>query len=98
MILFCSLALFAQDDGLDGVTSLEKGVLFPFSFIGFITAADVATPASPGGGGTVELTDTPRGSGDTATLNVPNWPSTTDRMTVQFRDTDQATESFTGPR
>jgi hypothetical protein len=92
-----NLALFAQDDGLDGVTSLEKGVLFPFDFIGFITAADVATPASPGGAGTVELTETPRGTGRTATLNVPNWPSTTDRITVQFRDTDQVSEAFTDP-
>lgn len=93
-----NLALFAQDDGLDGVTSLGKGELFPFNFIAFITAADVATPASPGGAGTVQLTETARGSGATATLNVPNWPSTTDRMTVQFRDTDQPSESFTGPR
>jgi hypothetical protein len=96
--LATNLALFAQDDGLDGVTSLEKGVLFPFNLVAFITAADVATPASPGGAGTVALTETARGSGRTATLNVPNWPSTTDRMTVQFRDTDQVSEAFTDPR
>ena len=92
-----NLALFAQDDGLDGITSLDKGVLFPFNLIAFITAADVAIPASIDGGGTVELTETARGSGRTATLNVPNWPSTTDRISVQFRDTDQGSESFTDP-
>ena len=92
-----NLALFAQDDGLDGITSLDKGVLFPFNFVAFITAADVAIPASIDGAGTVELTETARGSGRTATLNVPNWPSTTDRISVQFRDTDQGSESFTDP-
>ena len=43
-----NLAVFAHDDGLDGITDLGKGELFPFNFLTFLTAADVATPASPG--------------------------------------------------
>lgn len=90
-----NLAVFAYDDGLDGVTDLDKGELFPFNFITFLTAADVAIPASPDGSGTVTVSDIPRGSGHVSEVNVPNWPSLTDRITVQFRDDDQEIQSFT---
>ena len=79
----------------DGVTDLSKGVLFPFNTLGFLTAVDVAIPAAADGSGTVSITDIPRGSGDATELNVPNWPSLTDRVTVQFRDDNQEVESFT---
>jgi hypothetical protein len=97
-----NLAMFAFDDGLDGVTDLSKGELLPFNFLTFLTAVDVAIPASPDASGTVSVTDTPRGSGHATVVNVPNWPSLTNRTTVQFRDDDQAVQSFPerrgGPR
>jgi pimeloyl-ACP methyl ester carboxylesterase len=93
-----NLAVFAYDDGLDGLTDLGKGELFPFNFLTFLTAVDVAVPASPDGSGTVSVTDVTRGSGNASQLNVPNWPSLTNRTTVQFRDDDQEIESFPGPR
>ena len=89
-----NLAVFAYDDGLDGITDLSKGELFPFNFLAFLTAVDVATPASPNAAGSVAVTDITRGSGNVTVVNVPNWPSATDRITVQFRDDDQKDEVF----
>lgn len=82
-----NLALFAFDDGLDGVTNIEKGVVPPFGSIGFITALDVAIPAQPNGGRPVSVVQTVRGNeDDTVEINVPNWPSSDHAITVQFRD------------
>jgi pimeloyl-ACP methyl ester carboxylesterase len=92
-----NLAVFAHDDGLDGATDLDKGELFPFNLLTFLTAVDVATPASPDGSGTVRVSDDPRGSGNVTIVNVPNWPSDRHRITVQFRDDDQDVERFTDP-
>jgi hypothetical protein len=92
-----NLAVFAHDDGLDGATDLGKGELFPFNILAFLTAVDVATQASPDGSGSVAVGDDPRGSGRVTVLNVPNWPSATDRISVQFRDDDQVVERFTDP-
>jgi hypothetical protein len=89
-----NLALFAHDDGLDGVTDLDKGPPLPFGSFPFLTAADVAIQASPDASGTVAVGDDPRGSGRVSVINVPNWPSVTDRITVQFRDDDQEIERF----
>jgi pimeloyl-ACP methyl ester carboxylesterase len=96
-----NLAVFVYDEGPfpftppDGITDLGKGVLFPFNALTFLTAVDVAIPASPDGSGTVSVTDIPRGSGNATELNVPNWPSLTDRISLQFRDDNQEVESFT---
>jgi hypothetical protein len=101
-----NLAVFVYDEGLgpavfgfppDGVTDLSKGVLYPFNTLTFLTAVDVAIPASPDGSGTVSVTEIPRGSGNATELNVPNWPSLTDRVSLQFRDDNQEVESFTYP-
>ncbi|MCJ7450876.1 MAG: hypothetical protein MUO39_00160, partial [Steroidobacteraceae bacterium] len=64
----------------------------------FLTAVDVSIPASPDASGTVAVTDVTRGSGNASTVNVPNWPSDVHRITVQFRDDDQAVERFTDPQ
>jgi len=96
-----NLAVFVFDAGPspfappDGITDLGRGVLFPFTNLTFLTGVDVAIPASPDASGTVSVTDVTRGSGNATELNVPNWPSLTDRVTVQFRDDDQEVESFT---
>jgi pimeloyl-ACP methyl ester carboxylesterase len=89
-----NLVAFAFDDGLDGVTDLGKGVLFPFNLLSFLTAADVFTPASPGGDGVVNLALTTRG-GPTTEINVPNFPSSEHGVTVQFRDYSQSASAFT---
>jgi hypothetical protein len=80
-----NLAVFLFDDGLDNITDLEKGELFPFNFLTFLTGADVFIPAQFGGTGTVEILLVDRG-GSEVQLNVPNRPSTVDRVSVMFRD------------
>jgi pimeloyl-ACP methyl ester carboxylesterase len=92
-----NLAVFAHDDGLDGATDLDKGELFPFNLLTFLTAVDVAIEASPDASGSVAVSDDPRGSGRVTVVNVPNWPSDIHRITVQFRDDDQQVERFTDP-
>lgn len=88
-----NLAVFVQDDGLDGQTDLGKGELFPFGFVSFITAVDVALAASPDADGVITIEEEPRGGGDGSVINVPNWPSSTDNVTVQFRD-ESSTDTF----
>jgi len=89
-----NLAIFVFDRGSDGVTNLAAGELSPFNLLTFLTAADVFVPTSPPG--SIAFTMTPRDGEHTVRLNVPNWPSTTDRITVQFQDYLQAAYSFTG--
>lgn len=81
-----NLAVFVHDDGLDGVTDLGKGELPPFDALPFLTAVDVAIAASPDGSGTVSVVDVPRRDGEPTEINVPNWPSSTDAVSVQFHD------------
>ena len=90
-----NLALFAYDDGLDGITDLSKGELFPFNFLSFLTAVDVAILAVPDAANSVAVSDEARGSGRRSIINVPNWPSDIHRITLQFRDDDQDIERFT---
>lgn len=82
-----NLAVFAYDDGLDGTTDVAKGELPPFNTLPFLTAIDVAIPASADGRRPVAVVQTVRGNDDDTTeINVPNLPSSTDSITVQFRD------------
>ena len=77
-------ALFAFDAGLDGVTDLSAPIP-ALSALPFISGADVFISSSPRR--TVHLALTPRGGGgQVEVLNVPNWPSSTDFVSVQFRD------------
>ncbi len=55
---------------------------------------DLAVPSSPDGSASVSVIDITRGSGNATEINVPNWPSLTDRISVQFRDDDQRDEVF----
>jgi hypothetical protein len=89
-----NLAMFAFDVNLDGVTDLDAGVPIPFNFLTFLTAGDIAIDASPDASGTVAVTDDARGASSPTTVNVPNWPSDVNRITVQFRDDVQQIERF----
>jgi len=83
-----NLAVFLYDQGGDRITDLERGPLPPFNGIIFFTAADVYVPAMFGGGGTVSVDLVTRGGAQTS-LNVPNWPSSTNRISVMFNDFPQ---------
>lgn len=80
-----NLAVFIFDDEGDNVTDFEKGELFPFNALTFLTGVDVFIPAEETGRGTVEITLVDRGESEVQ-LNVPNWPSANNRVSVMFRD------------
>jgi pimeloyl-ACP methyl ester carboxylesterase len=80
------LAAFAFDDNCDRA-STPGVVLPPFTTLPFLTAVDAYLPAQADGGGTIRVTQTARGGdGRTRTIAVPNWPSDTHSVTVQFKD------------
>jgi hypothetical protein len=80
------IAIFTYDAGLDGRTDLTAPIPFFFAQP-FITGLDVWAPAAPGGAGRVSLVSRQRGgNGHRDVLNVPNWPSTTDTISVQIND------------
>jgi hypothetical protein len=83
-----NIAVFTFDDEGDNMTDLGKGELFPFNQLTFLTGADVYIPAAEGGAGVVEIVLVTRGGGETR-LNVPNWPSISNRTSLMFRDDTQ---------
>lgn len=80
-----NLAVFAFDADGDNETDLDKGELFPFNALTFLTGADVFIPAQAGGTGVTEITLVHRGGRETR-FNIPNWPSADNRVSVMFRD------------
>jgi pimeloyl-ACP methyl ester carboxylesterase len=78
-------AFFAFDGNRDGQTDLSSPdpVL---SELPFITGADVFMRASAPPDGTVSYQLISRGTGPTRTVNIPNWDSLTDGVTIQWRD------------
>jgi Lipase C-terminal domain/Lipase (class 2) len=83
-------ALFAFDRNRDGQTDLSSPdpVL---SSLPFIQGADVYVPASSPPDGTASWQLISRGGGPVRTLNVPNWDSSTDGVTLQWNDFDKLT-------
>ncbi|MEW2429623.1 alpha/beta hydrolase [Micromonospora sp. NPDC047644] len=79
-----TIGIFAFDDGSDGVTDLTAPLP---EFFGqtFITGMDVFIPATPAHLGLVCITVGHRGGGHDV-INVPNWRSSTDRVTVSVDD------------
>jgi pimeloyl-ACP methyl ester carboxylesterase len=80
-----NIAVFMFDQDSDQTTDLEKGEIFPLNLLTFLTGADVFIPAMFEGAGSVEVSLVNRG-GETTVLNIPNWPSSTNRISVMFRD------------
>ena len=89
-----AIALFTFDAGSDGVSHL--GVPIPvLASLPFLTGVDLFLPSfQPAAAGTprgtISLVSQQRASGGTThRVNVPNWPSATDRISVQFDDYGQ---------
>jgi pimeloyl-ACP methyl ester carboxylesterase len=78
-----SAAVFAFDDGSDGVSNLGV-VPFPFGPLAFLTATDLFISTDPAR--TVSVVTAPRGGGATRTVNVPNLPSSQARVVVNLYD------------
>ena len=83
-------AFFAFDRNDDKQTDLSEPdpVL---SQLPFIQGADVYIPASSPPDETVSFQLISRGGGPVRTLNVPNWDSSTDGVTLQWYDFDKLT-------
>jgi pimeloyl-ACP methyl ester carboxylesterase len=74
-----------DDKATPGVSSL---VLLPyFSTQAFQTGVDIYMPATNPPTGTISLVNAPRGDrARLQRLNVPNWPSSTDAVEIEFED------------
>jgi pimeloyl-ACP methyl ester carboxylesterase len=83
-------ALFAFDHKLDGVTDLSAPIPV-FAALPFISGADVSLPASNPPDRTIHLAVRPRGGGQVENVNVPNWASSTNFLSIQLRDFVQTT-------
>jgi Lipase C-terminal domain/Lipase (class 2) len=83
-------AFFAFDRNRDGKTDLSSPdpVL---SQLPFIQGADVYVAAGSPPDGTASFQLISRGTGPVRTLNVPNWDSTTDLVTIQWNDFERPT-------
>lgn len=80
------LAVFNFDKNSDKQSDTSAS-LSPFNAIGFLTGVDNYMPASPDASGTIAVEETMRGNRKhTETINVPNWPSDQDTVSVYFRD------------
>jgi hypothetical protein len=83
-------AFFAFDRNRDGQTDLSSPDPF-LSSLPFIQGGDVYVPASSPPDGTASWKLISRGGGPVRTLNVPNWDSATDGVTLQWNDFDKLT-------
>ncbi|SEG86389.1 Alpha/beta hydrolase family protein [Thermomonospora echinospora] len=85
-----AIGIFAYDAGVDGVTDLTAPIPV-FAAQPFITGIDFFMPASTKS--SISLVSQQRGGGGrTDTLTVPAWPSSQDRISVQFNDHLQASQ------
>ena len=79
-------AVFAFDVGADGVSDVSQPIPIFFA-LPFLTGVDLFIPATTPPNGTVSVVLTPRdGGGKVQVLNVPNWASSTDQVSLQFHD------------
>lgn len=78
--------IFVYDKGADGASDLASPIPAYYA-ITFLTGVDLFIPGATPPSGTTLVVLTPRGGGGkTQVINVPNWASSTERITVQFRD------------
>lgn len=78
-------AIFAYDRGQDGKTDTSKPDPV-YSQLPFVTGVDVYMPAQSPPLGKVTVTLKSRGGGPRRTVTFPNFPSTSDVVTVQLND------------
>ncbi len=86
-------ATFIFDKGMDGVTNLGVPIA-PFSAISFLAAVDLYIPAANPPNASVSVVLIPRDAGHTQTISIPNWASSTDKVTLQFDDYNQVVNSW----
>jgi pimeloyl-ACP methyl ester carboxylesterase len=80
-----TIGLFAFDSGADGQSNLS-GPLPAFYSLPFISGVDLAVPAGRPPTGRISVRLRSRGRGRVRAINFPNFPSSTDRVSVQLND------------
>jgi pimeloyl-ACP methyl ester carboxylesterase len=80
-----TIGLFVFDAGPDGQSNLSAPLPAFFS-LPFISGVDLAIPAARPPTGRVSVRLRSRGRGPVRTINFPNFPSSTDRVSVQLND------------
>jgi pimeloyl-ACP methyl ester carboxylesterase len=79
------IGMFAFDTGSDGVSNVS--VPHPVFFsLPFLSGVDLFLPAAAPPTGTLSVALRSRGAGATRVVNVPNFPSSTDTVTVNLND------------
>ena len=83
-----TIGVFVGDFNQNGASdpTTPNPVLFGLPFL---TGVDVFIPAASPPNDTVEVSLTSRGKGKPRSLNVPNWRSSTDRVSLIFNDHEQ---------
>ncbi len=82
-------AMFVADDNLDGVTDLSAPVQ-PWFSLPFISAVDLVVPATIPPDDTVRVEMVARaGDGDEEVVNIPNWATSQNIVTITLRDFQQ---------
>lgn len=81
-----AIGVFAFDAGSDGVSNVTTPIP-GLSGLPFLAGVDIFMPATTPPNATVSVASTPRGGGGRIEIvNVPNWASSTDTVTIQFND------------
>ena len=82
-------AMFVGDDNLDGVTDLSAPVQ-PWFSLPFISAVDLVVPATIPPDDTIRIEMVARaGDSETEVVNIPNWATSENIVTITFRDFQQ---------
>jgi pimeloyl-ACP methyl ester carboxylesterase len=86
-VLGTPIALFVFDQGSDGQSNLSGPITTGLvASLPFIAALDFYIPAADPPDSTIPIVLERRNTGKTQVVNVPNWRSTTDTITVQLMD------------
>jgi hypothetical protein len=80
-----AIGIFVYDRGADGLSDTTAPIPTFFG-LPFLTGVDLHMAASSPPQATIAIVATPRLGNGVETINVPNWASASDRITVQFRD------------
>ncbi len=88
------IGIFVFDKGSDGVNHLSTPI-YPFFALSFLTGVDLFIPGATPPDSTIPIVLTPRdGGGKTQVINVPNWASSGDAVSLRFHDYLQDIDSW----
>jgi hypothetical protein len=82
-----AIGVFAFDVGSDGVSDVSQPIPVVFG-LPFLTGVDLFMPAASPPTGKVSVALRSRGAGPVRTVNFPNFPSSTDAVSVGLWDFD----------